>query len=469
MLLVLLPNQLIQTNIIDDIVNKYTLNKIVLYEHNKFFTKFKYHKSKLIFHRASMKAYYDLLIKTYPKIQVEYVEYTKEFRDLAIKTDIVIFDPVDFEISKEFKKYTNETQQKLTVIDSPLFILTVNNIDDYVNDYVKEAKHTYHNATFYKYMRRTKNILMDGDKPINNTWSFDKENRHRFIDNYKEDKLQYVNNKYIVEATEYINKNFNNNIGSGYVIVPITHADAIKHYHKFLKHKLKLFGPYQDAIKDDINIGYHSCISALLNTGLLDVRYVINAALKYKDVVPIESLEAFIRQILSWREYVRMLYIKEYKALTTMNFLNHKNKLPKTWYTATTGILPIDTTIKKAIATAYLHHIERLMIIGNFMLISYIRPKDVYKWFIEVVSIDAYEWVMVPNIYGMSQHSVGTLMMNRPYVSSSNYIYKMSNYKRNNKTNWAIIWDELYHKFLEKHKTYLSKNYIMANIVKKSK
>jgi deoxyribodipyrimidine photolyase-related protein len=145
-----------------------------------------------------------------------------------------------------------------------------------------------------------------------------------------------------------------------------------------------------------------------------------------------------------------------------MNFLNHHNKLNKTWYNGTTGILPVDNVIKKVLDISYAHHIERLMIMGNIMLLMMINPKEVYKWFIEMISIDAYEWVMEPNIYGMSQHSVGTLMMNRPYYASSNYILRMSNYK---KGEWCNIWNALYYNFINTHKKYLIKNYSTASSV----
>ena len=459
--LVLLPNQLFGIEIIKRDVQKHNITRIVLCEHPKFFTMFNYHKSKLIFHRATMKAYYDLLSNKLSNklhnVRIEYVNYYDYDKDIG--KDISIYDPVDFAIKKEFKG--------CLILQTPLFLLNSSEIDAYM-----KQEHPYHNATFYKYVRRLKDILMHDGKPIGDKWSFDKDNRHKFPAEYAESKLLYVNNKYIVEASAHINKHFPDNIGSGNVIVPITHSGAIKHYREFLEHGIISFGKFQDAIKDNVNVGYHSCISALLNVGLLDVRYVINSLLgvwaKNKDI-PIESVEAFIRQLI-WREYVRMLYVKEYKTLTTMNFFNSVNKIPKSWYTATTGILPIDVTIQKALDTSYLHHIERLMIIGNFMLLSRFRPKDVYKWFIEVVSIDAYEWVMVPNIYGMSQHSAGTLMMSRPYISSSNYIRKMSNYKRNDIDSkygdWTIIWDDLYHKFINVHKKYLRKNYATANAAK---
>lgn len=324
---------------------------------------------------------------------------------------------------------------------------------------------------------------MTGDKPVGNVWSYDKENRKSFLDSYQENDIKFITNKYVTEAVIYIEKHFDENVGETDLYLPITHKDAEKWLHSFFKEKLKNFGAYEDAFRKDVVIGYHSCISALLNIGLLEPMYVIDAALNYarKHKIPIASLEGFIRQIISWREYVRMLYIMEHSRFNSENFFNHKNKISKKWYDGSTGILPIDNLIHKILKYSYCHHIERLMVIGNFFLISMVAPKEVYKWFITMISIDAYEWVMEPNIYGMSQHSVGTLMMTRPYFSSSNYLFNMSDYSKkegyidwdNDEIHWSEIWNALYYNFISNNKDYLKKIYSTANFVsfynKKSK
>jgi deoxyribodipyrimidine photolyase-related protein len=173
-----------------------------------------------------------------------------------------------------------------------------------------------------------------------------------------------------------------------------------------------------------------------------------------------------------------MLYLNEHNKFIKMNFFKHKKKLGEGWYTGDTGIYPIDVMIKKALQYGYLHHIERLMLAANFMLLTKINPKDCYEWFISIVSVDAYEWVMEPNVYGMGLHSVGTLMMNRPYFSSSNYIQKMSTYKStsgekiklgNQEYSWDEIFDALYYSFIIDNQTYLSKIYSTAASVYRMK
>jgi deoxyribodipyrimidine photolyase-related protein len=456
--LLLLPNQLFKKHDIE-------FDNIILYEHPKFFTEYNYHKSKLVFHRASMSSYYDTMQKKY---SIKYLEY---YEKLNIKNDIVIYDPSDFDILSDIKSYTKKHKLNLEIKDSPLFIFTPSELDEYINN----SNKPYFNATFYKWARNKKNILMNGTNPLGGKWSFDTENRLSFPSNYKEKDIKFIQNDYIKEATKYIEKNFPDNYGQINIFTPIDHKHAEEYYNTFLKDKLKDFGPYEDAISSEVIIGYHSAISALLNIGLLNPMEVIDKAVAKKRSIKIQSIEGFIRQILSWREYTRMLYIKEHDKFNKMNFMKHTNKLNKVWYTGNTRIVPVDNVIKKALHISYSHHIERLMIIGNFMLLMQIKPKDIYKWFLEIISIDAYEWVMEPNVYGMSQHSVGQLMMNRPYFSSSNYIFKMSNYKKSDKFDkivlndeeyqWYEIWDALYYNFINEHKIYLKSIYATANSV----
>jgi deoxyribodipyrimidine photolyase-related protein len=462
--LLLLPNQLFHPNII----KKIEFNNIVLYEHPKFFTEFNYHKSKLVFHRASMKNYYDNMEKKY---NIKYVEY---YEKLKIQNDIIMYDPTDFDISDDILKYTKKHKINLEILDTPLFIFTLNELDEFINSNKLNKSQNYFNATFYKWARIKKNILMNKLNPLGGKWSFDVENRLPFPKTYKEKPIKFISNQYIKSATKYIEKEFPNNYGEINIFTPINHNEADKYFDLFLNNRLKNFGAYEDAISSEVMIGYHSGISALLNIGLLDPLEVIEKAVKKKSV-KIQSIEGFVRQILSWREYVRLLYIKEHKTFKKENFLKHSNKLPKSWYEGTTGIVPLDNVINKALKIAYLHHIERLMIAGNLALLMQIKPTDVYKWFIEIVAIDAYEWVMEPNVYGMSQHSVGQLMMNRPYYSSSNYILKMSNYKKSdNKTKillddeeyeWYEIFDALYYNFINNNKLYLKSIYATANSV----
>ncbi|MEI7628567.1 MAG: FAD-binding domain-containing protein [Bacteroidota bacterium] len=157
---------------------------------------------------------------------------------------------------------------------------------------------------------------------------------------------------------------------------------------------------------------------------------------------------------MGWREFIRIVYEREGSKQRTINYWNFKRKIPASFWTGTTGITPIDLTIKKVLATGYCHHIERLMVLGNFMLLCEFDPNEVYRWFMEMF-IDAYDWVMVPNVYGMTQFADGGLMTTKPYISGSNYLMKMSDYE---KGDWQQIWDGLFWRFMHVHSDFFLSN-----------
>lgn len=215
------------------------------------------------------------------------------------------------------------------------------------------------------------------------------------------------------------------------------------------------FGDYEDAIVQDEEILFHSCLSPLLNIGLLTPRQVIDETIKFnkKHKVPLNSLEGFIRQLIGWREFIRGIYHTVGEKQRKRNFFKHNRKLSTPFYQGTTGVTPIDVAIKKVLKNGYVHHIERLMVLGNFFLLCGISPNEVYRWFMELF-IDSYDWVMVPNVYGMSQYSDGGMMTTKPYFSGSNYILKMSDFK---KAPWCEVWDALFWEFLIKHDRFFAK------------
>ena len=227
-------------------------------------------------------------------------------------------------------------------------------------------------------------------------------------------------------------------------------------HYQFLHHRFEEFGPYEDAIVQHQSILHHSLLSPLINTGLLQPQQVIDALLQYAHThaIPINSTEGIIRQLIGWREFIRGVYETKGYEERTRNFWNFSRPMPATFYTATTGIEPVDDAIRTVLKTGYCHHIERLMVLGNFMLLCEIDPDEVYRWFMELF-IDAYDWVMVPNVYGMSQFADGGLMSTKPYISSSNYILKMSNYSQ---SDWQATWDGLFWRFMNKQRTFFLKN-----------
>ena len=452
---IILPTQLFEY---DEYLDK--MDKIYIIEDEFYFTSKKFHKQKLILHRASMKYYYDKLRIKYNS-KVIYIEFNK-FDNNNFKNNIIhMYDPIDKPIIEKYKKIS----QKIVIYDTPLFLETREDLEKYRNN--NTNKKNYYHDNFYKWQRKRLNILLENrEKPIGGKWSFDKENRNSYDKNYKEDKIITYSNKYIEEAKNYIKLNFNNNFGIvEYIYYPITHEDARIHLKNFIKKRLETFGKYQDGISKKVIFGSHSILSPLLNIGLITPNIIIDEVLYYYNTnnKSLVSVEAFIRQLIGWRSYIRFIYIYHGSEMKMMNRLNHKKKLPKSWYNEGTKIRIVDDMIDKVKKYGYLHHIERLMIMGNIGLLLKIDPKELYEWFM-ICFIDSYEWVMIPNVYGMSQYSlINISMMTRPYISSSNYIKKMSDYK---KEDWYDKWDALYWNFVNDNKEILKKIYAIAMQVK---
>jgi deoxyribodipyrimidine photolyase-related protein len=234
-------------------------------------------------------------------------------------------------------------------------------------------------------------------------------------------------------------------------------------YFQFLKERFDEFGPYEDALLKEKSIVNHSILSPIINAGLISPRYIIESTIEFyeKNNIRLNSCEGFLRQIMGWREFIRGVYLCKGVEERTRNFWGFNRTIPKSFYDGTTGIEPVDDTIKKINKSGYANHIERLMIMGNFMLLCEFDPDEVYRWFMELF-IDAYDWVMVPNVYGMSQFADGGLMSTKPYISSSNYILKMSDYK---KGDWCKIWDALFWNFMDKQRSFFIKNPRMRMLI----
>ena len=308
--------------------------------------------------------------------------------------------------------------------------------------------------------------MMIGDKPEGGKWTYDDQNREKYPKDKIPPKIDFPQkNEIFQEALTYVNSNFNDNYGkvNEDIIYPYNFKLANDWLNNFFKTRFDEFGPYEDAVVQEKSILNHSVLSPLINVGLINPKNLVKSALEYyyKNRIRINSCEGFIRQIIGWREFIRGVYICKGTEERNKNFWNFNKKIPKSFYDGTTGIEPVDDTIKKINESGYANHIERLMIIGNFMLLCEFDPDDVYKWFMELF-IDSYDWVMVPNVYGMSQFGDGGLMSTKPYISGSSYVLKMSNYK---KGDWCLIWDSLFWNFIDKQRDFFKTNPRMRMLV----
>lgn len=445
--------------------------KVWLIEDDLFFGQYSFHKKKILLHRASMKYYEDLLRKK--GFEVKYIDWmgpqtlSKVFQALHQKDVKVVHytDPVDYLLQRRLNRYLNRYDMKAIRYESPNFIFNHSFADS-----IFQTDKAYFQTRFYQHARKVTGILTDHGRPSGGKWTFDKENRKPLPAHLSVPAIpMFTESTFLTEARRYVNTRFANNPGTTHNFAyAVTHANAQSMLENFLQYRLQNFGPYQDAIHIHEPFLFHSVLSPALNIGLIDPENVIKQVIDYAQTysVALPSLEGFIRQILGWREFIRAVYMREGVKQRTSNYFNNQASMPALFYNASTGILPLDRTIVRVNMHAYAHHIERLMVLGNFMLLCEIHPNHVYQWFMEMF-IDAYDWVMVPNVYGMSQYADGGLMSTKPYISSSNYILKMSGYK---KELWCDIWDGLYWRFIDRHEKLFSNNprmRLMAELGKK--
>ena len=452
---ILFPNQLLKEN---PILNNN--NEIYLIEEYLFFKQYNFHKQKIAFHRASMQQY-QLFLKSKGKI-VNYIDSNNPKSDIRLflsglqkKTKVInILDPIDDWLMRRMVKGTQNI--KLNIFDNPIF---KNNMQD-LEKYFRKDKKKFSHKVFYENQRKKYNYLIEENgNPTGGKFSFDTDNRKKYPKNKKPPKISFPKKTDVwIEALEYTNQYFSQNLGeiTFNPIYPFCYKEAEKWLDQFLEMRLNQFGDYEDAILQKNIFINHSAISPLLNSGILTPEYVAQQTLNFtkNNQVPINSLEGFIRQIIGWREFIRGMYFCKSQFSRTNNFWDFTKKIPKSFYIAKTGIDPVDDSINKVLKYGYCHHIERLMILGNFMLLCEFDPDEVYKWFMELF-IDSYDWVMVPNVYGMSQFSDGGLFATKPYISSSNYIKKMSDYGSG---EWSIIWDALFWNFIDKHSNFFKSN-----------
>jgi deoxyribodipyrimidine photolyase-related protein len=428
-----------------------------------------FHKQKLILHLASMRSFAQKLKEI--GFEVHYLEYklkpTPEYVLDSIKHDankISLFDPTDFALTQRLKTASEDKKIPLEIIETPNFLTTTIEINKFF-----AGKNKFSLNSFYQFQRKRLKILVDqNNNPEGGRWSFDIENRKKLPKNLEiPSELHFKHDNFTKAAIENINQNFPNNPGIGENFnYPTTHENAQQLLTDFLKRKFEQFGAYEDAITHENDTAlFHSKLSAALNIGLINPQEIVQSALKFaqNNNTPIASVEGFIRQIIGWREFMRAVYILKGVNMRNTNHLKQTKDLNANWYNGTTGITPVDLVINKLIKSAYCHHIERLMILGNFMLLTEVHPQAVYRWFMDMF-IDAYDWVMVPNVYAMSQYADGGTITTKPYFSAANYILKMSNYKKNE--HWVEIWNALFYNFLEKNKVLISKNPRLNMLIK---
>jgi deoxyribodipyrimidine photolyase-related protein len=327
---------------------------------------------------------------------------------------------------------------------------------------------------FYREMRRKTGLLMDGDQPEGGKWNYDHENRKPAPDEVSYGgPMRFEPDATVQEVLNLVRERFADNFGSldDFWFATDT-GQARQHLAHWIRHGLPRFGDFQDAMLDDNRFLYHAVIGLYINAGLLDPLEVcqqVESAYRSGDA-PLNAVEGFIRQIIGWREYVRGIYFREGPDYIARNALNAQRKLPPVYWGGKTKMRCMQQAVAQTKAEAYAHHIQRLMVTGNFALLAGINPFEVHEWYLAVYA-DAYEWVEAPNVIGMSQFADGGIIASKPYISSGNYIHKMSDYcgkcayRVQDKTgNDACPFNLLYWHFLDRHRDRFDGNPRMGNM-----
>ena len=373
--------------------------------------------------------------------------------------------PDEYRLDQQLTTYCQQLSIQSKVYDTEHFYTTREEVAQLFG-----SKKTYLMESFYRTMRKKHGVLMEGSEPVGGRWNFDSSNRKAFKGNPSQVPSHEFSHDYrdILEEIDRAGVRYLGTPLADRFPWPTTRKQSLEVLDFFLTFLFAHFGNYQDAMHTGHWTLFHSKLSFSLNTKMLSPREVVNAAVeywqKYPERVSIEQCEGFVRQILGWREYMRGIYWAKMPDYQQLNFFGYERSLPDWFWTGETKMNCLKHAIGQSLKFSYAHHIQRLMITGNFALLAGIHPDEVDQWYLGIY-IDAIEWVEITNTRGMSQYADGGLVGSKPYVSSANYIDKMSNYcascsydKKAKLGAKACPFNSLYWHFYERNRALLEKN-----------
>jgi deoxyribodipyrimidine photolyase-related protein len=437
-----------------------------------------HHIQKVVGIFAAMRAFADALRKAGHQVAYYTINQSDNLHSFAANCNQLIEQyevqqleyqaPDEYRLDELLRTYTAELAIKTLCASSEHFYTERTELRDYA-----EGKKSVIMEHFYRNMRRKHQVLMDGSDPLGGKWNYDGSNRKKLPKGHKPaaPKLYAHDVQDIYAETQVVGLKTIGNIDAKHFIWPITREEAQAVLVDFIERLLPLFGTYQDAMHEDYWSIYHSRLSFAMNTKMISPQEIVQAAEQAywdNDAIDITQVEGFIRQILGWREFMRGIYWMKMPDYATENFLEAKRGLPAYFWNGNTKMNCMQHAIQQSLDYAYAHHIQRLMITGNFCLMAGIDPSAVDEWYLGIY-IDAFEWVEITNTRGMSQYADGGLVATKPYCSSANYIDKMSNYCKNcyydkkQKTgDKACPFNSLYWNFLDQHREKLASNMRMS-------
>lgn len=375
--------------------------------------------------------------------------------------------PDEYRLDQQLKDFCAGLEMPSQAVDSEHFITKREEVKEFFGE------KSYLMERFYRHWRKQTGYLMDGTDPMGGQWNYDQENRNKLDKKAVVPEPMPLHNQVqdIVELLEQEGIETFGRIDGEQFIWPINREQCLELLDYFLENCLENFGKYQDAMHSDYWLLYHARLSFAMNSKMLSPKEIIEKAIAtYEDNnnITLASMEGFVRQILGWREYMRGVYWAKMPAYEEENFFEHKRDLPEFYWTGNTKMKCLSHAINQSLDYAYAHHIQRLMLTGNFALLANAHPDAVDAWYLGIY-IDAIQWVELPNTRGMSQFADGGLVATKPYISSANYIHKMSNYCKGCHYNYkektgdkACPFNSLYWNFLMQHEKKLKSNRRMS-------
>lgn len=434
-----------------------------------------HHVQKVVGFFLAMRTFADLLRKKGHQVTYFTLDHPENRQGIQAQIDHLIqkegFARFEYQLPDEYRldRLLEEVCEHLPIpsapVDSEHFLTSRSFLKDFFM-----GKKTYLMETFYREMRKKYEILMDGKEPLTGQWNYDQDNRQALKDK-KLLKKPLLHPKSVKEIVEMIEKAGVKTIGSidpEKFLWPVSREESLEILDHFCKQLLSNFGAYQDALTSWDPYLFHSRLSFSLNSKMLSPLEVVQKVEKYwfahQDQISIAQVEGFIRQIIGWREYMRGIYWAKMPEFAEMNFFGHDRRLPEWFWTGKTKMNCLKESIGQSLELAYAHHIQRLMVTGNFALLAGIHPDEIDQWYLGIY-IDAIEWVEITNTRGMSQFADGGIVGTKPYVSSANYIKKQGNYcdhcaydSKEKTGERACPFNSLYWHFYARNREKLEKN-----------
>jgi deoxyribodipyrimidine photolyase-related protein len=433
----------------------------VMLESKDFNTEYKYHKTRINHCFIAMREYSDYLRSIGKNVKYFGIEEQKCLADLfdfVVEnnyTDLYITKVDDKGFARIIPELYSSKGLILHILPSPKFLTTEQDWQDYRTKNSKRLNM----YDFYIMQRRRLGLFLDGQGNSSfGKWSLDEDNRKKLPKTEQVDnRLKVYQSKHEEEVRTLIQKYFSNNpCEITPLYFPVNHSQARELLEEFGLRYFTKFGDYEDAMSARDPFLFHSTISPLLNNGLLTPREVIDWVMQ-QNQVPDNSREGFVRQVIGWREWVNALYWNVYDSdLTKYNFFGNTKPLPAYFWDQSKldeikDNIPLYNALTSVFDYAYCHHIERLMVIANWMILSEYEPMECYNWFMTMF-IDSYNWVMVANVFGMGLYADGGIFATKPYVGGGNYIKKMSDYPSGKgEADWEKLWTDKFWYFVLKH------------------